>query len=53
MATDWDSIKKPGSGWEYDQAGYTYDQALDPNTGAIIYYDSAGEATQWTAINKP
>lgn len=53
MATTWDSVPKIGAGWDYDEATYTYDEDLDPSTGAIITYNSAGTATVWTAINKP
>lgn len=53
MSTTWSTIKKIGAGWEYNEIGYTYNQSLDPVTGALVTYNTSGTATVWTEINKP
>lgn len=53
MSTSWDSVKKPGGGWAYNEVGYTYNQATDPDSGLSVYYNSVGLTTQWTALIKP
>lgn len=53
MSTVWDSIKKPGGGWAYNEAGYSYNQLADPDSGLSIYYNSVGLLTTWTPISKP
>lgn len=55
MTTIWDNAPKPNTGlggWNYDELGYTYDQLLDPTTGAIVYYDSAGILSIWNNQTK-
>ncbi len=31
--------------WDYNQSGYSYNQATDPTTGQVIYYNSIGLTT--------
>lgn len=53
MATIWNTLKRLGRGWLYNEAGYTYDQDTDPDTGADVFYDSVGLETDWDHLTKP
>lgn len=53
MATTWHTIKRLGQGWLYNEAGYSYNQDTDPDTGADVLYNSVGSATDWDALAKP
>lgn len=53
MSTNWGTVTKLGSGWEYNELNYGYNQDKDTTTGAPITYNTTGTATSWTAITKP
>jgi len=51
MATQWDNAPKPNTtigGWNYNEISYTYNQSTDPETGAVVYYNGAGQLSIWT-----
>lgn len=50
----WSNFEKTGStqGWEYNEVGYTYNQATDPESGATVKYNSVGDATTFTNLAK-
>lgn len=48
--TNWNLQEKPSTaigGWEYNEPGYAYDQALDPVSDNPVYYNGAGSSTTW------
>lgn len=53
MSTAWQSEPRVGSGYEYDDATFTYDQVLEPEEGSSVRYDEAGVLTAWTNQSKP
>ena len=50
----WQNIEKTGSsqGWEYNEVGYAYNQANDPDGGATVKYNSVGDAVVFTNLAK-
>lgn len=42
---------KAGQGWHYDEPGYTYDMATDPD-GREVFYNSVGQETVMTPLTK-
>lgn len=51
----WDLIEKSGftgGGWDYNEPNLTYNEDIDPDTGASVTYNSLGTEDTWTNINK-
>jgi hypothetical protein len=41
----------PNVAWTYNQAGFTYNQLLDPDYNQPVYYNSVALLTNWTISN--
>lgn len=54
MVTTWIQQNKSGTtlgGWLFNQINYTFNQATDPVSGDIVYFNGAGVGQTWT--NQP
>lgn len=52
MTTGIRNMKKPGTGWKYDEVGFTYDQERDPKSGQAVKYNSLGTEVVITNLAK-
>lgn len=52
----WDYQEKSGTnspgGWHYNEVDLTYNQANDPESGNIVYYNGSGLSSSWTYLTK-
>lgn len=52
MSTTWDLQEKSGSSWGYNETNLTYDEAIDPDGGLPVYYNSVGLSATYTLQDK-
>ncbi len=53
--TVWDFDEKIGTfegGWAYNEHNLTYNQAIDPDGGGIVYYNGIGTGTTTSKIQQ-
>jgi len=49
----WKNTRKPGTDWEYNEFGYSYNQDKDPFSGEDVFYNSVGVGTEWSNQARP
>ena len=49
---NWDNQEKGGTGWNYNETNLEYNQAIDPDSGDEVFYNSVGLLPVFTNVTK-
>jgi len=51
MVTIWQNVDKPTTvigGWSFNEIAFSFNEAIDEETGSIVYFNGVGTNQIWT-----